>query len=117
MGVTYFSAKVVGGLRFNNFDASNVTALAVSMATFELCSMSSSMPGLPAEVGLPFLEAKCLGNPADANGESKLIGLSLSLLDGIYEIEDCRRPFLTLVIPTGDSGNTGESAPKLCKTG
>ena len=75
------------------------------------------MPPLPSEAELSFLKAIPLENPVGDNGETRLICRSLSLLDGKYDIEDCRRPFLTLTLlaPNGDNGPGGESATELCK--
>ena len=101
---TYFSVKVTG-LPFNCFNA--------SMLVLEFCSISRSMPAFPAAAELPFLEAIPLENPVGDKGDTRLIRLSLSLPDGKYDIEDCRRPFLTfplLVAPKEDNGPGGESA-------
>jgi hypothetical protein len=114
--VTYFSTKVAGGLSFNPFNVSSVP-----------CSISSSTLGLPtlAAAELPLVKAIPLENPLGDNGDSRLLCLSLSLLDGKYDIDDCRRPFLILLAPRGDSGparcwpvpDTGESVLELFKAG
>ena len=42
----------------------------------------------------------------------------MSLLDGKYNIEDCRRPFLiltTLLAPNEDKGPGGDTALELCR--
>ena len=76
-----------------------------------------STPALPAAAELPFLKDIPLENPVGDNGDTGLI--CLSLLDGKYDIEDCRRLFLTftLLAPNGDKGPGGESALELCKAG
>jgi hypothetical protein len=81
-------------------------------------SISPSRPAFSAAAELPFLKAIPLDGD---NGDTRLICLSLSLLDGKYDIEDCRRPFLTLTLlaPNGDDSPGSESAllVELCKAG
>ena len=76
------------------------------------------MPALQA-AELPFLKPIPLENLVGDNGDTRLICRSLSLLDGKYDIEDCRRPFLTLILlaPNGDKGPGGKSVLELCKAG
>ena len=82
------------------------------MDVLGFCSTSRSTPAL---IEPPFLFP--LENPV---GDTRLIRLSMILLDGKYDIEDCRRPFLTLtrlLAPNGDEGPGGELALELRKAG
>ena len=91
------------------------------MDVLGFCSTSRPTPALPTAAELPFLKAIPLENPIGDNGDTRLLCRSLSLLDGKYDIEDCRRPFLTLTLlaANGDNlkGPGGESALELCKAG
>ena len=84
------------------------------MVVLGVCSISPALPTATEAAELPFLKAFPLENVVGDNGDTRLICLSLSLLDGKYDIEDCRRPFLTL---DGDNGPGGDSAIELCKAG
>jgi hypothetical protein len=88
------------------------------MDVLGFCCTSRLTPltALPAAEELPFLKVIPLENPVGDNGDTRLVCRSLSLL-GKYVIEDCRRPFLTLLAPNGDKGPVGESVIELCKAG